>query len=155
MKVRLPGVLLVALVSFFAGRASDGFTFPRLPDFVPIVVPRPAPPFPVNGLTVLVTYESEKASSLTSGQRAILFGRDVRDFLDAKAAMGSDGRTREYRIWDDDTDASAESETWQKAMAVPRQSEAWVVAVGPKGWESKPLPQSPEEFKALVGKCVE
>lgn len=115
-----------------------------------------AAPFPSTGMAVLITYESSRLNELTAGQRAIIFGGPTRRLLDAKTAMGPDGRTPEYRIWDDETDASAEREVWQKAMAVPRQSDLWLAISNGRGKGfSGPLPADPAAFADILNRLAE
>ena len=80
------------------------------------VGPRPPPdpidpppdPVPVStnpfgdlpGLRVLMVYES--SAPLPLGQGPVLTGKAVRDYLETHCAVGADGKTREYRIWDKD-----------------------------------------------------
>lgn len=113
------------------------------------------PPFPVKGLTVLITYESETRARLPQGQAAILQSRHVRNFLDSKCVVGPDGKTRDWRMWDDETDVSAAPELWKAAMAVPRQKDEWLVVNNGRSFYSGPLPATAEEFMSLVSKYAE
>ena len=142
MQLDRTNLLLIALILWLAFAGEGGGIGPS---------PEPAP-FPARGLAVLMVYESEKADDLTKGQRAILYGREMREFLNAKCVKGPDGTTPEYRVWDKDTDASDDAETWQKAMAVPRQADRWLVVSNGTSGYSGPLPEQPEEFKAIVNR---
>jgi hypothetical protein len=88
--------------------------------------------------------------ALPAGQRAILYGKANREFLNAKTAPGPDGRTRSWRIYDADTDVTAEAKVWQDAMAVPRQSLPWLVVSNGRTGFSGPLPADPAAFQAIV-----
>lgn len=123
---------------------------PKPPDPKP---PEPAPtpaPIPVAGLRVLIVYESADVGKLSAGQRAIIFGKSVRDALDAKCVIGPDGKTREWRIFDKDVDATADSKLWADAMKRNRTAYPWlIISNGTTGWEG-PLPATAGEFMNLV-----
>jgi hypothetical protein len=121
---------------------------PRPPD----PAPQPPPPIPGNGLRVLVVYESADLARYPPGQLAVLYAKAVRDYLNTHCPPGPDGRTREWRIYDQDTDTSGESKTWQDAMRRPRASLPWiVVSNGRTGYEG-PLPASVADTLALLRK---
>jgi len=119
--------------------------------------PGPAPPDPVvpipkDGLRVLIVYQDAKVGGYTPEQREIIFGAEVRDWLDANCVK--EGGTTEYRIWDVEQlgDLSNVARHWQEAAKRPRSSLPWLVASnGSKGWEG-PLPTRVEDFKAIVSK---
>jgi hypothetical protein len=128
---------------------------PPGPQPPPPVPPPPDPtpdtaPFPATGLHVLIVFETADAVALPAGQRAILYGKANREFLNAKTAPGPDGRTRSWRIYDADTDVTAEAKVWQDAMAVPRQSLPWLVVSNGRTGFSGPLPADPAAFQAIV-----
>lgn len=89
---------------------------PPDPPHPPDPDPKPKPPTPVAGLKVLIVYESGDLSKLPTAQLNILYSKVVRDWLDANTAMGSDGKTKEWRIYDKDTDLTAEAKHWQDAV---------------------------------------
>lgn len=115
----------------------------------PPVPPVPSPaPIPVDGFRVLMVYESSDLSKLPPGQLSILYGQQVRDYMTSKAAMGPDGKTKEWRILDADT--IGDSPLWQAAMKRPRASLPWVViSDGHKGFEG-PLPKTEAEMMTLL-----
>lgn len=109
--------------------------------------PSPAP-IPVAGFRVLIIHESAK--TLPIAQNSIVYGKTVRDYLEAKCVVGTDGKTKEYRIYDKDVDASADSAIWQKAMSRPRTQVPWlIVSNGTSGYEG-PLPASVAETMTLL-----
>lgn len=114
--------------------------------------PRPPPspaPIPVAGLHVLIVYET--GENLPSGQHSILYGEQVRTFLEGACKLYTDG-TKAYRIYDQNVDASGDIEVWKNAMARSRASVPWlIVSNGKTGFEG-PLPATPEEFISLVQK---
>jgi hypothetical protein len=113
--------------------------------------PSPAP-IPAAGLRVLIVYETADATKMPVAQQSILYGKPFRDYLNAKCALGPDGKTREWRIWDQNVATSAESKTWQDAMARPRASVPWlVVSNGKAGWEG-PLPANVDAAMAIIKK---
>jgi hypothetical protein len=83
-------------------------------------------------------YETADAAKLPAGQYAIVFGKKMRDYLDAKCIP--DGPVKAWRIWDADTSAAAESATWQAAVKVKRESLPWIVVSNGKAGFSGPLP---------------
>lgn len=113
----------------------------------------PDPPKPVVGLKVLIVYESGELSKYPQPQQLIMYSKAVREQLDAKCAMGADGKTKEWRIWDKDADPVNEGKFWQTSMARARKSLPWVIL----GNESTiafegPLPATSAEFLALLAK---
>jgi hypothetical protein len=123
------------------------------PPVPPDPIPGPAP-IPVKGLHVLIVYESAELSKLSPVQQAILFNKDMREYLNTTCPVGPDGKTREWRIWDKDVDASAESELWQAALKRDRKSVPWIIVSNPDkggGYEG-PLPATITETMALLKK---
>lgn len=100
------------------------------------------PPFPAEGLSVLMVYDALTQNDIPAGQRAILFGQSVRDLLDSVAD--------DYRIFPESTDVTEAEETWKAAMAVPRESEPWIVISNGKTGISTPLPANPEALADLL-----
>lgn len=116
--------------------------------------PGPKPPAPVAGLKVLVVEESADRTRLPLAQQSVILGKTVRDRLNAVTPVGPDGRTREWRIYDKDVDASAEAPHWKALLARPRQSVPWVVLADGAGnpvFEG-PLPGTVADFLALIDK---
>ncbi len=125
---------------------------PKPPD--PPVPPSPPAPIPVEGLRVLMVYETGDASkTLSLGQRGILFGKSVREALAAKCVKGPDGVTPEFRIYDKDVDASGDSRLWRDAVARTKDKTLpWlIISNGKTGYEG-PMPKDAGEFLALVEK---
>lgn len=114
--------------------------------------PDEAAPIPAPGLRVLIVFETSDQGRLTAGQRAAVFGQPVRDYLDARCAVGPDGRSREYRIYDQNQSVAGESKLWQDAMARPRKSVPWLVVSNGKAGYEGPLPATTAEFFDLVKK---
>ena len=121
----------------------------------PPVPPKPPtpdtkPPFPTDDLAVLVVYEKTGAP-LPENIYSIVYGKAVREFLDAKAGKG------DWRIYDPQIDVTRDAAKWQAAMSVKRDSLPWVVISNGKTGYSGPIPASmtPAEFQALVSKYAE
>ena len=85
------------------------------------------PPIPADGKRVLIIYESADAAQLTADQTAAINGVDFRAYLARATSKGPDGVTPEYRIWDKDVSLTNVSDTWKKAMALPRTALPWLV----------------------------
>lgn len=111
--------------------------------------PNPAP-IPAAGFRVLIVYESADLSKMPAPQQAIIFSKTVRDYLNAKCVPGADAKTKEWRIFDKDTDVSAESTIWQAAMQRHPISLPWlIVSNGTTGFEG-PLPADVESTMKVL-----
>lgn len=120
---------------------------PVPPTPTPTPTPTPAP-IPDAGLRVLITYET--GAALPRGQQAILFGKAVREMLDAKCVAGP--KQPEYRIYDKDVKGvENDSQLW--ATAFKRTSGKpvpWlIISNGRTGYEG-PLPKDAGEFLKLL-----
>ncbi len=130
---------------------------PPIPPFPP--EPKPDPPepapIPVEGFRVLIVYEnnpSEAAAVLTKEQRGAMSSQAVRSYLDSKCAKGKDGKTPEWRMWDQHVDATNETDVWKDAMKMPRNVLPWIVISDGKAGFSGPLPANEAELLALLKK---
>lgn len=102
--------------------------------------PTPPAPIPGDGLRVLIVYESADLSKLPPAQLNVLYAKSVRDYLDSHCVKGPDGKTPEYRIWDQNVPTANEAKTWQDAMKRSRSGLPWlIVSNGKTGFEG-PLP---------------
>jgi hypothetical protein len=123
---------------------------PKPPDPKP---PGPGPgpepsPFPDPGVRVLVVYETGQEGALPRYVHTKAFA----NALDNKCALGPDGKTREWRIWDKDVNTSKAPKIWQDAMARPRASVPWLLIGDGKTGYAGPLPKTAEEFDNLLKK---
>jgi hypothetical protein len=117
----------------------------------PTPTPSPAP-IPAAGLHVLMVYDSNAVGKMPVEQQAVLFAKSVRDYLDAKCVAGADGKTKEWRIWDKDVDATNETALWKTALARPRTAVPWlVVSNGSAGYDG-PLPGTVADTLAILKK---
>lgn len=123
------------------------------PGPTPGPAPDPSPaPIPAEGLRVLVVYEAGEDAKLSKGQLATIYGKAFRTLMDQKCVTGADGKTREWRIYDKDTDTGGEAKHWQDAMKRPRTQVPWlVISNGKTGYEG-PLPEGAAETLALINK---
>ncbi len=129
-----------------------------VPQYVVVTVGKPSPPDPPNppdppsplpnGFRVLIVYES--AEKLSSGHAAVIGSKDVRQYLYAKCLKVNG--TPEYRIFDKDTPVGHESDVWQAAMKLPRQSLPWLIVGNGKDGYQGPLPATVAETMALLKK---
>lgn len=129
---------------------------------IPPVPPDPGPkppdppgPSPISGKRVLILYESADATKMPAKQQDIIFGRAVRDYLNAACEVGPDGKTKDWRIWDKDVATDGEAQVWKDAMKRERKSIPWLIVGGKGGGYEGPLPATTEEFLALVKKHLD
>lgn len=124
---------------------------PVPPDPVPPTPVPPSPaPIPVAGFRVLIVEETAERGKLTAGQRAAIFGKATRDFLDAKCIKESNQAG--YWILDKDVNVSGLADHWRVVFSRERKSHPWlIVSNGKTGWEG-PLPDKIEDTMALLVK---
>ena len=130
---------------------------PPPPDPKPPEPKPPSPaPIPVAGLRVLFVIEENEPDKLTAGQRATLYGKPMRDWLNGKCVVGADGKTKEWRIWDQNVNTQSVPKHWQDVMARKRDSVPWLVISNfPHGGFEGPMPATEAETKALIQKYME
>lgn len=134
----------------------DNGAGPRPPPSPDPPTPEPSPaPIPLAGLRVLIVFEEMQKHLLPAGQKAIISGAPMRDYLDSRCALGSDGKTREYRIWDKDILLGGAPKHWRDAMQRTRGQVPWIVVSNGKNGFEGPLPATVEETKALINKFAE
>jgi hypothetical protein len=148
------------------GRPAHSFAFwtVQVGEVPPPVPPGPGPgpgpgPDPFGGGTTaapafrcLIVYESADLSKLPPAQLTAITSAAVRDYLNAHCVAGPDGKTKEWRVWDQNVNTANESPMWQKVMARSRASVPWIViGNGTSGYEG-PLPQTTDAVLALLRK---
>ncbi len=120
---------------------------------VPPTPPGPGPgpaPIPGDGLRVLIVYDSATLSSLPKEQISMMYGGELRGYLNTHCVKGADGKTPEWRVWDSSTPTGAESKVWQDAMSRKRDKLPWlVVSNGQKGFEGS-LPTTTAETLKII-----
>lgn len=144
----LCGALLIGGVMVERHRPKPGPVNPP----TPVIPVTPPAPIADDGVYVLVVYESGDLQKLPPKQAALLTSQLFRDELDAVCTMGSDGKTKNWRMWDQNVDLTNVSPVWQKVMSRPRASVPWIViSNGKTGYEGV-LPSNLEDALALVKK---
>lgn len=108
----LAGVKNSAVIGLWAMLLWIAFNWPTP---TPVDPPKPAP-IPGDGFRALFVYETSELNKLSQSQFDALCGADFRAYLNSKCALGADGKTREWRIWDKDIDTTGETKLWQDAM---------------------------------------
>lgn len=125
----------------------------RLEPVTPPPPPPPSPdaaPIPVPGFRVLMVYESGTLSRLPASQLAVLSSTEIRLYLIARCVKGVDGKTSEWRVYDQNVNLSAETPLWKAAMQRPRKSIPWIlISTGTSGFEG-PLPATIKETLELL-----
>jgi hypothetical protein len=150
-------------VGFYAPDASPSppaYCWVVVGDAPPPVPPGPVPPGPGPGPTpggafnrALILYESAELGKIPRAQENVLFSASVREALDAKCAPDAGGKTKAWRIWDKDVDASADGKPWQDLIARPRASVPWVILANDAGVVFEgPLPADVPATLALLAK---
>lgn len=125
---------------------------PKPPDPVPPV------PVPTSGLKVLIVEEEGNRSQLPKGQKDIIIGKDMRDWLIANCSpdpFTTNGKG--YGIWDKDVAADNVPRHWADALARGRTltMPAVVIMDGTGAIiQAVPLPADPEAVKTLLGKYL-
>lgn len=103
--------------------------------------PRP-PPIDVDGLHVLIVYESDQASQMKPGHREIFYSQASRSFLNSVAGAN-------WRILDKDSQFTTDSK-WNRALKRPRESLPWIIiSNGVTGYEGR-LPNNLAELKGMI-----
>lgn len=111
----------------------------------------PAPPRPVTSFHVVMVYES--GQTLTQAQKNLLYGQDIRNYLDG--ATTPDAGTRGWRLRDKDVPVAGETEFQKSLWAAIRPKltsvPCWAIEVNGKV-EIVPLPATVAEGLALLKK---
>lgn len=122
---------------------------PPVPPTPPTPPPSPAP-IPAAGNRVLIIYESADLSKYPATQYGIIMSQEVRAYLNSKCVAGADGKTKEWRMWDKDTDTTYESQIWKDAIKTKTTTLPWIIiSTGTTGF-SGPLPADRAATLALL-----
>ncbi len=130
-----------------------GTPTPPIPPTPPTPPTPPLPPTPTMGARVLILYESAALSTIPKEQQAVLYSKDVRDYLTAKLPK-EDGKAA-WRIWDKDADAKDESKGWQDTMARPHPTIPWLYVSNGRTASEGPLPGNVADTMAVLKKVLE
>lgn len=127
---------------------------PPTPPTPPGPVP-PTPPGPVQGLKVLIVYESSERAALTGAQENILSGKPMRDWLVAHCSPDP-AYPKGFAIWDKDVETAGMPKHWQDALARPRGGVPWVVVMDGNGAavDGFALPANADALIAALSKYV-
>lgn len=113
---------IIVIIAVLAGGVS--LVGKGLPDWLnPINWIQPVNPFspdaPIKepGLRYLAIFETSSMDKLTKGQLDALYGTNIRSYLNSHCVVGADGKTKEWRMFDKDTDMKNETKLWQDAFA--------------------------------------
>lgn len=126
---------------------------PPIPDPDPPSPPDPPAPTP-SEFRVLILEETADRASLPREQLAALMSVQVRGYLNAKTAKGPDGRTPDWRVWDDDFQDAQIMDHAYFQTAYKRAKEAskgvlpWIY-IG-DGRVNMPLPKTEAELLNLL-----
>jgi len=127
---------------------------PPVPPSPPVPPPSPIPPtppapIPLQGFRVLIVYDD---ATLTKEQEGIVYGKKVRDYLQAKCVLGTDGKTKDFWILRAGTDVSA-APSWigDVIQRHPGQRTFMVVSDGKTGSDG-PIPANADEALTLLRK---
>jgi hypothetical protein len=115
----------------------------------PPVPPNPTP-IPGDGLRVVIVYESAELSKLPPAQATVLYAAEVRGYLDSHCLKGPNGKTAEWRIWDQNVPTGAEAKVWQDAMARKRDKLPWLVISNGRSGYDGPLPATVDDTLKLL-----
>lgn len=120
----------------------------------PVDPPKPdgTSPFKEPGFRVLMTFDSSNTTR-TPSQNSVLYGKAVRDYLDAKCAKSPDGEisAKEYRIWPANSEITSARAVWKDAFAL-KKADDWILIGDGKTGYSGPLPKTVEECLTLLKK---
>lgn len=122
-----------------------------IPGPTPPDPPGPTPPIPAGGMRVLILEETADRSKLPPAQLSVLFDKRVRDYLDSKTPLGSDGKTHEWGIYDQHTDLSGVGAMWEELRKRPHASLPWIIVTSEgKVVHEGALPANTDETLALL-----
>lgn len=132
----------------------DGAT-PKPPDPVDPKPKPPEPPQPVGTPWVLIVYESADVAKYPPSQVSAMWGKTVQSFLNSITPYEADGKTKAWRVWDQNQPLEKESKGWQWAMGLERSSLPWiVVGSGQSALYKGPLPQNPTDTVNVIKKAL-
>jgi hypothetical protein len=117
--------------------------------------PGPNPPSPdpfggtAPGLKVLFVVETSDTSKLPRWQAAIATSPVLTAYLNSHCMDAPDGKTKAWRVWDQNVDPSAEAPLWQKAWKA-KGTAPWLLVGNGTGGYSGPLPATVDETLKLL-----
>lgn len=133
-----PAVEIVVTIGTPMPGPTPGPTPDPTPDPPP---PTPDPsPFTEPGFRVLFVVEKNDLTQYPPGQFNAMEAKTVKDYLNAKCVKGPDGKTAEWRMYDQHTPLTNAPKVWQDVMARSRTSLPWVVVGNGKSGYEGPVP---------------
>lgn len=121
----------------------------------PPVPPVPPVPPPGQGDHVLFVYESADASKLTPAQMQVIYGGEIRGWLNGKLPLEKNGKTHAWRIFDKDINVTGDEEVWKSLLAGKKDVPGIVIGDSAgKVVYAGPLPAGVNEAKTLLGKYL-
>jgi hypothetical protein len=114
--------------------------------------PQPPAPIAEAGFRVLIVYDPKALATMPDAQKNVLYAGALRDYLNAKCVLGPDGKTKEWRVWANTVDPTAEAKLWQDAFKRPKGTlPAILISNGKTGYEG-PLPDTIDKTLELLKK---
>jgi hypothetical protein len=89
---------------------------------------------------------------MPQSQQQILFAKSIRTYLDSKSPVGVDGKTHDWRIYDQNIDTTTDSQVFKDAMNRPRKSVPWIIVGNGKTGFEGPLPATVDDTLNLLRK---
>lgn len=81
-----------------------------------------------------------------------IYSSEIRNWLSDNCVVGSDGKTREWRMFDKDISLAGAAQHWVDAMKRKRDAVPWIlISNGKTGYEGN-LPHGAEATMALLKK---
>ncbi len=114
---------------------------------IPPVPPVPPTPIPLAGFRVVMSYDK---AALSEDQKAIVYGREVRDYLELKAVIDTDSKDKAYWIIASGSNVSGAPgwvrDVWQKHPG----STSWMVISNGKTGYDGPIPKDKAAAMAML-----
>lgn len=115
--------------------------------------PAPGPaPIPVDGFRALLVFEKTELNKLPASQLNAVYSEKVRAYLQSHCVASPDGKTKEFRYYDQNDNLANDSKVWQDAFARPRTKVPWIVLSNGKTGYEGPVPLTEAELLQLLTK---
>lgn len=138
-------LLLAASMPSAAGCLSERDRLLDPVDPAPDTLPTPADD--ASPFRVLILYEEDDFGSYPRGQQNLLKSAQLTTWLDDHKA--------EWRVWDDDVDATNSDQFWQDALKLNRDSLPWLWASKGRDGFQGPLPENYDDAIRLLTEVAE
>lgn len=137
--------LLLAVCVALGGMLVQAHGLPQGCDLPAIVS---VAPIKAPGFRILIVEESNERNKLPASQVAIFTSAAVTEYANQKCVKVSG--VPEFRVFDQHTPLTSESETWKEAMAVARTSLPWLICSDGRRGFSGPLPKTVDETLEIL-----